>query len=141
VNATQGYVSDQLAKVLGSDRFQAIWIQTLTSTHQAVVAVLRGQKTSTLSTANGYIILNTVPVINKALGSVAGLASNLTGRQVTLPAVTTVQVPQQAVDKLSKALGVQLPSNFGQITLVRSKNAESGRSTASPWRCPCSRSS
>jgi len=122
VNATQGYVSDQLAKVLGSDRFQTIWIQTLTSTHQAVLAVLRGQKTSTLSTANGYIILNTVPVINKALGSVSGLASNLTGRQVTLPNVTSVQVPQQAVDRLSKALGVQLPSNFGQITLVRSKN-------------------
>jgi hypothetical protein len=41
---------------------------------------------------------------------------------VTLPTITSAELPQQAVDKLSKALGVTLPSNFGQITLVRSAN-------------------
>ena len=121
-NATEGYVSGELAKVLGSDRFHTIWIKTLTSTHESVVAVLRGQKTSTLSTADGYIVLNTVPVINRALGSVSGLASNLTGKHVSLPTITSADPPKEAVDKLSKALGVQLPSNYGQITLVRSTN-------------------
>ncbi len=120
--ATKSYVTDQLATVLGSDRFQTIWIKTLTSTHETVVAVLRGQKSATVSTANGYIVLNTVPVINKALGSVSGLASNLTGKNVSLPTITSAEPPKQAVDKLSKALGVQLPSNYGQITLVRSTN-------------------
>lgn len=121
-NATEGYVSAQLAKVLGSARFQKIWIETLTSTHQVLVAVLRGQKTQSLSTSGGYIVLNTVPVINDALGEVSGLASSLTGKNVKLPTITSAEVPQAAVNKLSKALGVQLPSNFGQITLVRSKN-------------------
>ena len=121
-SATKGYVSDQLAKVLGSDRFQTIWVNTLTSTHETVVAVLRGQSTSTISTSNGYIVLNTVPVINKALGSVSVLVSNLTGKIVTLPTITSAEPPKQAVDKLSKALGVRLPSNYGQITLVRSTN-------------------
>ena len=120
--ATEGYVSGQLAKVLGSDRFQTVWVKTLTSTHETVVAVLRGKKTSTISTANGYIVLNTVPVINKALGSVSGLASSLTGRNVSLPTITSAEPPKEAVNKLSKALGVQLPSNYGQITLVRSTN-------------------
>ena len=50
----------------------------------------------------------------------SGLASDLTGKQVTLPTITSAEPPQQAVNKLSKALGVQLPSNFGQITLVKS---------------------
>ena len=120
--ATEGYVSGQLAKVLGSARFQTIWVKTLTSTHETVVAVLRGKKTSTISSANGYIVLNTVPVINKALGSVSGLASSLTGRNVSLPTITSAEPPKEAVNKLSKALGVQLPSNYGQITLVRSTN-------------------
>ena len=120
--ATEGYVSGQLAKVLGSDRFQTIWVKTLILTHENVVAVLRGQKSSTISTANGYIVLNTVPVINKALGSVSGLASNLTGKNVSLPTITSAEPPKQAVDKLSKALGVQLPTNYGLITLVRSAN-------------------
>jgi hypothetical protein len=123
-NATKGYVSAQLAKVLGSGRFQKIWIGTLTSTHQELVAVLRGHKTQSLSTSGGYIVLNTVPVINNALGQVSGLASSLTGQNVKLPTITSAEVPQAAVNKLSKALGVQLPSNFGQITLVRSKNLD-----------------
>ena len=121
-SATESYVSGQLAKVLGSERFQAIWTETLTSTHATVVSVLRGQKTSTISTAHGYIVLNTVPIINKALGSVSGLASNITGKRVSLPTITSAEPPKEAVDKLSKALGVQLPSNYGQITLVRSTN-------------------
>ncbi|MGD0391141.1 MAG: hypothetical protein ABSC41_00705 [Acidimicrobiales bacterium] len=121
-SATEGYVSGQLAKVLGSERFQAIWTGTLTSTHETVVAVLRGKKTSTISTANGYIVLNTVPIINRALGSVSGLATNLTGKKVSLPAITSAEPPKEAIDKLSKALGVKLPSNYGQITLVRSTN-------------------
>jgi multisubunit Na+/H+ antiporter MnhC subunit len=53
---------------------------------------------------------------------VSGLASDLTGKPVTLPAITSADPPQQAVTKLSKALGVSLPGNFGQITLVRSSD-------------------
>jgi hypothetical protein len=121
-SATEGYVAGELAKILESQGFQTVWTETLTTTHKALVAVLRGKKTPALSTSDGYIVLNTVPVIDQALSHVSGLASSLTGRNVKLPAITSADVPQAAVDKLSKALGVQLPSNFGQITLVRSTN-------------------
>jgi hypothetical protein len=119
-NATKGYVAGQLATVMASPQFQAIWTATLTSMHQLLVAVLRGKHTAAISTSGGYIVLNTVPLINQALGKVSGLASDLTGKPVTLPAITSADPPQQAVNKLSKALGVTLPSDFGQITLVKS---------------------
>jgi hypothetical protein len=121
-NATKGYVAGQLATMMASPQFQAIWTATLTSVHQLLVAVLRGQHTAAVSTSGGYIVLNTVPLINQALGKVSGLASDLTGKPVTLPAITSADPPQQAVTKLSKALGVSLPGNFGQITLVRSSD-------------------
>jgi hypothetical protein len=108
--------------VLTSPRFQAIWTAALTATHRQLVAVLRGQKTPVLSTSDGYIVLNTVPLINQALGKVSGLASDLAGKPVTLPAITSADPPQQAVNKLSQALGVPLPSTFGEITLVRSSD-------------------
>jgi hypothetical protein len=119
-NATKGFVAGQLANVMASPQFQAVWTATLTSMHQLLVAVLRGQHTAAVSTSGGYIVLNTVPLINQALGKVSGLASNLTGKPVTLPTITSADPPQQAVNKLSKALGVTLPSDFGQITLVKS---------------------
>jgi multisubunit Na+/H+ antiporter MnhC subunit len=121
-NATKGFVAGQLTSVLTSSQFQAAWTAALTFTHQQLVAVLRGQNTAAVSTSGGYIVLNTVPVINQALGKVSGLASDLTGKPVTLPAITSADPPQQAVNKLSGALGVPLPSNFGQITLVRSSD-------------------
>ena len=120
VNATKGFVAGQLANVMASPQFQAIWTATLTSMHQLLVAVLRGQHTAAVSTSGGYIVLNTVPLINQALGKASGLASNLAGKPVTLPAITSADPPQQAVTKLSTALGVTLPSDFGQITLVKS---------------------
>jgi hypothetical protein len=118
--ASQQVVSSQISKVIGSDRFQQFWTQMLTTTHEQVVAVLRGHNTVLLSTSHGYIVLNTVPLINKALGQVSGLASSLTGHHVTLPTITSAELPQQAIDKLSHALGVTLPSDFGQVTLVKS---------------------
>jgi hypothetical protein len=121
-NATKGYVARQLTNVLTSAQFQAIWTAALTAAHQQLVAVLRGQNTAAVSTSGGYIVLNTVPVINQALEKVSGLASDLTGKPVTLPAITSADPPQQAVTKLSNALGVPLPSDFGQITLVKSSD-------------------
>jgi hypothetical protein len=121
-NATKGYVASQLTSVLTSPQFQAIWTAALTFTHQQLVAVLRGQNTAAVSTSGGYIVLNTVPVLNQALQRVSGLASDLAGKPVTLPTITSADPPQQAVTKLSRALGVPLPSNFGQITLVRSSD-------------------
>jgi hypothetical protein len=121
-SATKSYVAGELAKVLGSPQFQAIWTAALTATHRQLVAVLRGEKTPVLSTADGYIVVNTVPLINQALGKVSGLASDLAGKPVTLPAITTADPPQQAVTKLSQALGVPLPASFGEITLVRSSD-------------------
>jgi hypothetical protein len=126
-NATKGYVAGQLTSVLENPKFQDAWIAALTFMHHDLVAVLRGQQPTAISTSGGYIVLNTVPLINQALGKVSGLASDLTGKNVTLPTITSADPPQQAVNKLSKALGVQLPSNFGEITLVRSSDLASVR--------------
>ena len=119
-NATKGFVAGELTKVLTSAQFQAIWTAALTATHHQLVAVLRGQGTAAVSTSGGYIVINTVPLVNQALAKVSGLASDLTGKPVTLPAITSIDPPQQAVTKLSDALGVTLPASFGQITLVKS---------------------
>jgi hypothetical protein len=96
--------------VLTSPQFQAIWTAALTATHRQLVGVLRGQNTPVLSTSGGYIVLNTVPLINQALGKVSGLASDLAGKPVTLPAITSADPPQQAVNKLSRALESRCPA-------------------------------
>ena len=121
-DATRSFVAGELARVLTSPRFQGVWTGALTRTHQQLVAVLRGQHTAAVSSSGGYIVLNTVPVINQALKKAPGLASDLTGKPVTLPAITSAGVPQQQAARLSRALGGPLPASFGQIALVRSSD-------------------
>jgi hypothetical protein len=121
-NATKGFFTGELTKVLASSRFQTFWTNTLRTTHEQVVAVLHGKSTKVLSTSNGYITLNTVPAINQALSRISGFVSDLTGKHVTFPTITSAEAPPQAVAKLNKALGTNLPSNFGQITLVHSSS-------------------
>ena len=65
----------------------------MTFTHHQLVAVLRGQGTAAVFTSGGYIVLNTVPVINQPLAKVSGLASDLTGKPVTLPTITSADPP------------------------------------------------
>ena len=57
--------------MLTSAQFQAIWTAALTATHQQLVAVLRGQGTAAVSTSGGYIVINTVPLVNQALAKVS----------------------------------------------------------------------
>ena len=82
-SATKGFVAGELTKVLLSPQFQAIWTAALTATHHQLVAVLRGQGTAAVSTSGGYIVLNTVPLINQALAKVSGLALPRTARTDT----------------------------------------------------------
>ena len=84
--------------------------------HQLLVAVLRGQHTAAVSTSGGYIVLNTVPLINQALGKVSDLTYDLTGKPVTLPTITSADrtLNQQIRDSRDlelrdRRLGVRLP--------------------------------
>jgi len=117
--AVEGFVAGELSTVLGSSQFQRAWTSTLRTTHEQLVAVLRGQRSQLISTANGYIVLNTVPVINLALSHISALVGQLTGRHLTLPTITSADLPKEAIDKLSKSLGITLPTDFGQIQVVK----------------------
>ena len=119
-NATKGFVAGELTKVLTSVQFQAIWTAALTATHQQLVAVLRGQDTGGCFHLWRLHCHQHRPPGDQALAKVSGLASDLAGKPVTLPAITSVDPPQQAVTKLSKALESPCPAT----------------SARSPWSSP-----
>ena len=71
---------------------------------------------------NDAVVLNVLPLINEALQSISGTISDLVGHQVTLPTITSDEIPSQAIAQLQSALGVTLPSDFGSIVLFRSSS-------------------
>jgi CheY-like chemotaxis protein len=125
-NAIKGFVNDQVGNLLASPQFQQAWVEANRVVHTQVVAVLRGD-TAVVQTRNGQVVLNLLPVINQALSRLEQLASDLIGKDVNLPTITNGEVPEAARAKLSSALGVQLPADFGEIVVFQSDRLQSAQ--------------
>ncbi len=122
-SAAQNFVQGQVRNVLRSPQFRELWFGVLRATHKEILAALRGQG-SALTISNGAVVLNTLPLVNEALQQVQSLASGLLGRHITIPPITSGEVPAQIRTTLANALGVNLPADFGQIELARSSSLD-----------------
>jgi hypothetical protein len=115
-NAVRGFVEDRVDRVVSSDVFARYWAEANRFVHAEVLAALRGEG-GTLTTEDGKVVLNLVPIVNQALQRISGLVSQLIGREVSLPKVTPQEVPEEVIPRLESALGVDLPDRFGTIVV------------------------
>jgi len=118
--AVKGFVRDQVQRVVASEAFKTFWVEANRFVHTQVLAILRGD-TETITTREGKVLLNLLPLVNLALGSIEAVASDLVGRDVTLPAISQSDVPSAAIARLEQALGIDLPDDYGQIVVYDSE--------------------
>ena len=118
-SSLQGFVQDQVQKILASDRFRQTWIAANTVLHRQLVAVLDGSH-DVLTVQGNQVVFNYLPLVNDALAQISGTLSDILNRTITLPTITPDMVPSQAVERLGTALGVSLPPTFGSVTLFQS---------------------
>ncbi len=109
--------------VLRSPLFADLWYKIIKFEHQEIIAALQGHG-NVLMVENGAFVLNMIPLVNAALQQVQSGASGLLGHNIKLPTITSAELPAQAQEALSKALGVQVPSDFAQITVMKGSNIE-----------------
>ena len=67
--AIRGFVQDQVLKVVQSDAFQTFWVEANRFVHTQVLAILEGES-DTVSVVEGKVLLNLLPLVNLALGSI-----------------------------------------------------------------------
>ena len=119
--AVKGFVRDQVEKVVASDAFKTFWVEANRFVHTQVLAILRGD-TENITIVQGKVLLNLLPMVNLALASIQTVASDLVGRDVTLPQISESDVPSEAITKLEQALGIDLPDTYGQIVVYDSED-------------------
>ena len=124
--SVQGFVQDQVAKLVETQAFQDLWVEANRFAQTQIVAILNGGG-DIVSTADGRVVLNLLPVVNQALAQVSEVASDLLGRPITLPTITSGEVPSAAIAKIESATGVQLPADFGQIVVLDSQQLASAQ--------------
>ena len=114
--AVKGFVQDQVLKVVQSEAFQTFWVRANTFVHTQVVALLRGDAQD-VTVREGKVLLNLLPLVNLALGSIQRVASDLVGSDVTLPTIQEGETPNESITKLEQALGISLPDSYGQLVV------------------------
>ena len=117
-SAVQSFVDDQVGAFLDSSAFETLWTDANRIAHEQVLALLRGQDTDVVVEGD-TVTLNLLPTINAVLGEISSAASGLLGRDVTLPQLSSGEVPEVARAKLSQELGVQLPADLGAIPVYQ----------------------
>ncbi len=127
---SQGFeqiVHGAVTKILQTEQFQKFWITANEQVHARVIAVLKGQPTPHLTTANGDIKLNLLPTVSKILKLVDSRASGLLNAKEPIPTITATTPVDQARSELSAALGRTLPPNFGTPVLFHSDELASAQ--------------
>jgi hypothetical protein len=124
--AVGDFVQDEVNTLLQSDAFKELWIRINRFAQPQLVATLQGGG-EVLSSQNGKVVLNLVPVVNEVLKRVEARGGDLLGRDVNLPEISSGEVPEAARAKLQAALGVSIPPDFGEIVIFESDKLEAAQ--------------
>ena len=120
-SAVSQYLSQTVDKVIQTPQFQNAWIEANKIAHQQAVALLEGD-TKVVKLNGDQVTLDLLPLINAVLQDLNQQVPEIFGHTVQLPQLTSGEVPEQARQTLSDALGVDLPSNFGQVVVYTNGN-------------------
>jgi hypothetical protein len=116
-SALRGFVNDRVDAFLATDAFSRLWVQINEVAHERVVDVLNGDLPPSLQIRGNDVVLNVIPVVNEVLARIGEQSPEIFGRTVDLPTVTVDEIPQDAIERIERALGRPLPDDFGQFTV------------------------
>jgi hypothetical protein len=115
-NGAKGSVQDAVTRAPQSRQFQALWKQATLFAHTQLLSVLNGNSKA-VTTTNGQVVLNLVPLFNAALHNLQSFISGVVGQPVKLPTISDNELPAAACQKIATALDRPVPATCGQIAL------------------------
>jgi ABC-type multidrug transport system fused ATPase/permease subunit len=124
----ESFVQDQLRAIFSSEAFAGAWEQANRFVHSQLLVVLEGSSESfggqAVQVQNGAIVLNLLPLVNQGLQAMTGLVTDLVGHAITLPQISAEEIPSEAITRLESALGINLPDQFGTVTVYNTNDLE-----------------
>ena len=127
-SAVRDSVEERVEEVLASEEFRRVWVEANRFAHQQILAVLRNES-EIVDTTEGTVTLNLLPVMNAVLERLEATSSGLFGREVSLPEISSGEVPEAARQRIEAALGIDLPEDFGEIPVYRSDRLDAAQTT------------
>lgn len=122
--AVTGYVADGTNRLLSGDRAYDLWLRANRVAHETIVALLRGETTYAYVKGDD-VKLDTLPLVSQALVWLDEQAPGLVIGRLGPPVIEPGADPAASIQRISAWAGRPLPSDFGQVTLVRSETLSS----------------
>ena len=118
--SAQSLIEDKVKEFLASPAFDRLWIELNRRVHEKVVALLDGNldELPNVSINDGQVQLNMLSVLADILQEVAQDGADALGLNVTVPDIPPDLATSDAINRLGSALGVTLPADFGQLTIM-----------------------
>lgn len=137
-SAIEGFVDDQVGAFLASNAFAELWVNTNAVAHERVLTVLRGDSEA-VQIEGDTVTLNLLPMINRVLMQLEGVASGLIGQDVDLPEITSERYPSRLASASTPPWASSCPPTSARSpsTMPTSSSSRSRRSSCStrPWCC------
>jgi hypothetical protein len=113
-------IQRQIETFLASQTFKNLWTQLNRTAHAKVVALLEGNQAQlpNVAVTGGEVRLNLIPLLAQLLKRIVQRGINGLGLDVTIPTIPTSLDASAGIQKLGSALGVTLPADFGQVTIM-----------------------
>jgi hypothetical protein len=118
-------VAARIDRFVTSPEFERLLVEGTEVAHTKAVALLRGDEAAlpNLEVATGEVRLNLVPVVGRVLEDLVDEGLAVLGIE-EIPFLDPFADPQLSLDRLSSALGTELPSDFGQLTVMSEAELE-----------------
>lgn len=118
-NAAENLLAQGATRLVGTPQFESAWDAALAGGHRLSIGILSGRDTTAIQNTDGVVVLDLTPMVNLLLSEGSEFLSDLTGRDISAPTVAADTV-DEAIAVLEDRLGVDLPADFGQVTLFAS---------------------
>jgi hypothetical protein len=116
----QDLIQRRIDTFLASQTFKDMWVELNRTLHTKIVALLDGdvEQLPNISTTGGQVQLNLISVLARILQQVVQRGVDGLDLNVTVPTISANLDASTGIQQLGSVLGVSLPSDFGQVTIM-----------------------
>ena len=114
-SAIQDGIANRLKVALARPQIQAALLKTVSFAHARIMNLLR-DKSDAVNVVDGYVTVEVFPIVEAALTEMRSMGLLPDGIQI--PDLSTSEGPGVLATRLSTALGITLPADFGTVRLM-----------------------
>jgi hypothetical protein len=119
-------IADRIDEAVTSPEFQRLLVDAAGLAHTKAVAFVRGDgaQLPNVVVAGDEVRLNLIPPLTRILAGLVDQGLDAVGID-EIPVIDPLADPQVSLDRLSAVLGTQMPPEFGQLTVLSTREMHS----------------